>query len=422
MAGSADSGFGKSVTRIPVTLLTGFLGAGKTTLLNGLLGQPELRGAAVLINELGDVGIDHHLVEMVDESLMLLDSGCLCCAMHGDLVKTLRSLCDKSSRREIPPVTRILIETTGLADPVPIVYTIIEHAFVSARYVLDGVITVVDATHGEDQIGQHQEALRQVSMADRLLITKCDLADRQRRASLSRRLSILNPAARQIETFGGRIPGNEVIGIGFYAPSEKSPDVATWLGELAAEASTVSSRAPRSPWIQRTTGERPAPDRSRHDGRVASFVVGFDQPVDWQGFTAAMGRILGDYGPQLLRVKGLIAVAGSERTPMVVHGVQGVAYPPLRLTDWPSASPFADRRGRLVFIGYDLTADDQAAIRGTLADIPNANAAARIIAANPLLPTRCWLSQRQAPAARSLIELDGWVVQAKRFSRTRTVP
>lgn len=418
----SGSSTGNPVTRIPVTLLTGFLGAGKTTLLNGLFTQSEMKGAAVLINEFGEVGIDHHLVETVDETVVLLDSGCLCCAMHGDLISTLKELSRKSSRREIPPVTRVLIETTGLADPVPIVYTLIEDAFVAARYCLDGVITAIDATHGERRIGLQQEALRQATMADRLLITKCDLADAQTRASLSRQLSRLNPSASQVEVYGGRVSADQILNVGLYMLSDKAPDVAAWLGELTAAKTAAASARSHSPWIRHEPHDDGAAAPTHHDGRVRSFVVTFDQPVDWQGFVATMGLILRDHGPHLLRVKGLMSVAGSEQTPFVVHGVEGVAYPPMRLPEWPSASPFADRRGRLVVIGYDVTAADEAAIREALANLPRDAAAARIVAANPLLPTRCWLTHPQAPAPRSLIEVDGWVVQARRFSSKRSAP
>ena len=185
--------------RIPVTLLTGFLGAGKTTLLNHLLRQPQMDGSAVLINEFGAVGVDHHLVEKVDESLVVLDSGCICCSVQGDLVRALKGLFMRALRRELKGLRRVLIETTGLADPAPVIHTLMAEPFLSERYRLDGVVTAVDVTHALDQLGAHNEAVRQVAMADRLLLTKCDLASAGQRAAVAAGIARLNPGARQVE-------------------------------------------------------------------------------------------------------------------------------------------------------------------------------------------------------------------------------
>ena len=171
--------------RIPVTLLTGFLGAGKTTLLNHLLRQPQMDGCAVLINEFGAVGVDHHLVEKVDESLVVLDSGCICCSVQGDLVRALKGLFMRALRRELKGLRRVLIETTGLADPAPVIHTLMAEPFLSERYRLDGVVTAADVTHALDQLADHNEAVRQVAMADRLLLTKCDLASAEQRAAVA---------------------------------------------------------------------------------------------------------------------------------------------------------------------------------------------------------------------------------------------
>jgi G3E family GTPase len=409
--------------RIPVTLLTGFLGAGKTTLLNHLVHLPEMAGAAVLINEFGEVGIDHHLVDRVDETLMILDSGCLCCSVQGDLLKALRKLADRSSKREIPPVSRVLIETTGLADPVPVIYTLMQEWFVAARYRCDGVITAVDATHAGQQLAVHDEAVRQVAMADRLLITKCDLADTRTRAALDSKLDILNPGAPRIEVQHGRISPDALFGCGIYTAAGKLPDVAAWLGEEQVRSRQSRSAEPGAPLAWRRGGGRTAHKDShsagRHDGSVSSFVVEFASPAPWHGFAVAMGQILERYGRRLLRVKGLMNIVG-DPLPRVIHCVQDVAYPPLNLASWPAQSRFADQRGRLVFIVRELLADEVASIHSALARLSGEAATPARLVSCPAA-TLCWLSHNipasGAANAASSIQADGWNVQVKGLRR-----
>jgi len=414
--------------RIPVTLLTGFLGAGKTTLLNHLLRHPDMAGAAVLINEFGEVGIDHHLVDRVDETMMILDSGCICCSVQGDLVKALRNLAERSSRREIPPVSRVVIETTGLADPVPVVYTLTQERFVAARYRCDGVLTAVAATHAVGQLERHQEALRQVAMADRLLITKGDLATAADHSALDAKLTVLNPAAQRIAVEHGRIAPDALFGCGIYSAAGKLPDVAAWLGEehlRAQPPQAVQTSQPalvQSPALWRPKGaaaphaHAPNPHTShaaRHDRAVRSFVVRFAAPVPWYGFAVTMGRLLRAHGAHLLRVKGLMNVAG-DPAPRVIHCVQEVAYPPLSLDRWPEQSPFADRCGRLVFIVRDLAPEAEAAIQAALAADLVAVVGGQTDTAVPL-PTLCWLAHHPPAARPSPVEVDGWVVQPRRL-------
>ncbi|PKO89894.1 MAG: GTP-binding protein [Betaproteobacteria bacterium HGW-Betaproteobacteria-12] len=403
--------------RIPVTLLTGFLGAGKTTLLNHLVHRPEMAGAAVLINEFGEVGIDHHLVDRVDETLMILDSGCLCCSVQGDLLKALRNLADRSSKREIPPVSRVLIETTGLADPVPVIYTLMQEWFVAARYRCDGVITAVDATHAGQQLEVHQEAVRQVAMADRLLITKCDLADASTRAALDSKLDSLNPSAIRIEVRHGRIDPDALFGCGIYTATGKLPDVAAWLGEeqvRSRQSRAAEANAPVA-WRRGRKAHTNGHSAGRHDGSVSSFVVEFPSAVPWHGFAVAMGQILETYGPRLLRVKGLMNIVG-DPLPRVIHCVQDVAYPPLNLAQWPAQSPFEDHRGRLVFIVRDLPADEAASIQSALSRLSSETATPSRMASCPT-PTLCWLSHNipasGAGNAASAIQAEGWNVQIK---------
>ncbi|OIQ93501.1 putative GTP-binding protein YjiA [mine drainage metagenome] len=422
------------IDRIPVCLLTGFLGSGKTTLLNRLTSRPEMEGTAVLINEFGEVGIDHHLVETVDDSILLLDSGCLCCTMHGDFIKTLKSLHERASRREIPPIRRVIIETTGLADPVPVIYTLMEERYVSARYVCDSVLAVVDASRGREQLEPHREAVRQIVMADRLLITKNDLSDRSKRDSLDAWLDVLNPSAPRLHATHGDIAPDLLFSSGIYSPSEHMPNVAAWLGDeaekhLLNEHEAHQCAAPdhcQDPDHHHEHRHRARhDDHDRHHGHsktIRTFTVSFDQSVSWRGLSVVMGHILMEHGSRLLRVKGVLNVSGSP-DPMVVQCVQDVAYPPVRLKQWPKQGPLADRRGRLVFIAQNLSETATSDIMAQLSSLPNDDMAARILATNPLLPTRCWLNQRMPWMGNGSFQTEGWVVQppirAKESFRSR---
>lgn len=336
--------------RIPVVVLTGFLGAGKTTLLNHALGTPELAGTAVLINEFGDVAVDHHLVDKIDETLVVLDGGCICCSVQGDLVRALKGLFQRAAKREIS-LERVLIETTGLADPAPVVHTLMEEPFTAARFRCDGVISAVDTTHAHTQLDREREAQRQVAMADRLLLTKCDLSTPEQRAALADRLAQLNPGAAQIEVFGGQAPPRALAGCGLYNSAGKLPDVAAWLGLEAVHRQADLAR-PRYAPAGSTRG--PAP---QHDSDVSSFVLTFDEPLDWLGFSDGLGLLLHACGERMLRVKGLLNIAG-DPLPRVVQCVQHAVYPPSSLAAWPEDGPYADRRSRIVFIGRKLPRDD----------------------------------------------------------------
>jgi G3E family GTPase len=389
--------------RIPVTLLTGFLGAGKTTLLNHLLRQPQMEGSAVLINEFGAVGVDHHLVEKVDESLVVLDSGCICCSVQGDLVRALKGLFMRALRRELKGLHRVLIETTGLADPAPVIHTLMAEPFLCERYRLDGVVTAVDVTHAPTQLAAHNEAVRQVAMADRLLLTKCDLADAAQCSAVSALIARLNPGAAQVPVRAGGVAPDDVFGCGLYDPAGKLPDVAAWLGEETIRAARRAAAGPA--WTRtrprllgalgrgasdahRTAAGALAPaqdagadsavaepasaaaDRgdapARHDAAVTSFVLCFDEPLVWYAFSDGLALLLQVYGGRILRIKGLLNVAG-DPLPRVLQCVQHSVYPATSLPAWPDAPPCNDRRSRLVFIVRDLAQDEVVSILGSFA-------------------------------------------------------
>lgn len=336
------------VQRIPVSLLTGFLGAGKTTVLNHLLRQPELAGTVVLMNEFGAVPIDHLLVERIDENLVLLESGCLCCTVRGDLARTLRDLFMRRLRRELPALARVVIETTGLADPAPVLYTLMRDFFIAERFRLDGVITVVDAVFGAESLARQPEAVKQVAMADRLLITKCDLADSLVLESLEASLASLNPGAPRWRVEAGNVAPDAVLDCGLWNPDRKTADVARWLADEAVAAQAAAHRyVPKGRAVL----------AGRHDASVHAFVVRIDAPVAWGDFSSALDLLQSVKGEHLLRVKGIVHVRGEER-PRVVQCVHHLRYPDAALPAWPDEV----RSTRLVFIVRELSREvvDQA--------------------------------------------------------------
>ena len=324
-------------------MLTGFLGSGKTTLLNRLLQHPSLGDAAVLINEFGDVGIDHQLVETVDESPVLLSSGCLCCTIRDDLKQAIMEVHDKRARGIVPPYRRMIVETTGLADPAPILATLMNDVSLRYHYRLGTIVTTVDAVNGLDQLDRQEESLKQAAVADRIVLTKTDIAEAETVETLRQRLDRINPSAELLVGQHGAVDVERVLRADVYDPTAKGREVQRWI-----EAETAAPHA-----------HGHAHDVNRHDKNIHSFCLVHDEPVDWTAFGIWLTMLLHTHGENILRVKGLLNVEGVE-TPVVINGVQHIIHPPMHLDAWPDGS----RQSRVVFIVRGL---ERALIEDSLA-------------------------------------------------------
>jgi G3E family GTPase len=328
------------VGALPTTLITGFLGSGKTTLLNGLLSHQAMADTAVIINEFGEVGLDHLLIESAFEDAVLLKSGCICCTVRGDLVDTMTAMIRRRDRGEIPPFSRVAIETTGLADPAPILHTIMGEPSLTPLYRLDRVVTTVDAVNALSQLDAHYESAKQAALADRLILTKTDLVTDAVRDAVLARLKSLNPLAPVTRVVMGKVDPDTIF------RDDPTADTAR-AGRLAVASSLGHDH-------DHDHEDEDADHLAHHHG-ISTVSLTRDEPVAWPRLRAWLVSLATLKGPDLLRVKGIVNVAG-RAGPVVIHGVQHVFHPPVELKSWPDQ----DRRTRIVFITRNIKAADLA--------------------------------------------------------------
>ncbi len=346
--------------RIPVTILTGFLGAGKSTLLNRILKHPQMKDAAVIINEFGDVGIDHLLVESSGDSIIELSDGCLCCTVRGELVDTLANLMDAVQTGRVKPVKRVVIETTGLADPAPLMHAIMGNPVIATNFELDGVVTVVDAVNGLQTLDNHEEARKQAAVADRLIVSKKSMAGAGTDA-LEKRLRALNPRAAMMDADSSEASSAAVLVNGLYDPATKIADVGRWLqDEDAHEAHHHHDHGGHDHdhddhghhhHDHHGHAQQDAHDVNRHDASIRSFSIIEAKPIDPMALDMFIDLLRSAHGEKLLRMKAIVAVSDRPERPLVLHGVQSIFHPPVRLPAWPDPQ---DRRTRMVLITKDL--------------------------------------------------------------------
>ncbi|MCF6368803.1 CobW family GTP-binding protein [Rhizobium halophilum] len=329
-------------SRIPVSIITGFLGAGKSTLLNRILKDPAASDTAVIINEFGEVGIDNLLVESSGDTLVELANGCLCCTVRGELVDTLATMMDAMQTGRMKPIRRIVIETTGLADPAPVMQSVMGNPVIAQSFELDGLITVVDAVNGAATLERHSEAVKQVAVADRLIISKAAMASEEQLRDVQVHLTRLNPRAQRLDADASETAAASLLDNGLYDPSSKIADVDRWLQDEA--------RAPDHDHHHHGHHHHHH-DVTRHGASIRSFSIVHDQPIDPMAIEMFVDLLRSAHGEKLLRMKAVVALSDNPDRPLVLHGVQSIFHPPQRLPAWPQGS---DRRTRMVLITQDL--------------------------------------------------------------------
>ena len=334
--------------QLPLTVLTGFLGSGKTTVLNHLTRQSALSRTLVLINEFGEIGIDSDLVmHCGDDIAMQMSNGCLCCTIKDELVKTLCAAPARFSKHGKPLFDRVLIETTGLADPAPIINTIMTDPRIAQHYYLGGIIATIDAVNGNETLDRQIESVKQVAVADKLLITKSDLADDATLRYLQNRLRLINPAAPQIFAMNGIIDPALLFDNRLYDPQTKISDVQGWLNSESYDDNRNDA-----------SHDHQHENVNRHDDHINAFCITFDAPIQQDRFQLWLKTLLLFRGPDFLRVKGIVNIAG-QHAPVVFHAVQHILHPPVFLDAWPND----DHRSRIVFITRDV---EEAELRKSL--------------------------------------------------------
>ncbi|WP_188911421.1 CobW family GTP-binding protein [Aureimonas endophytica] len=333
---------------IRVSVLTGFLGAGKTTLLNRLLADPAAAGTAVIVNEFGEIGIDHLLVETAKDGLIELSGGCLCCTVRGDLADTLADLVDRIQTGRLAPLRRVVIETTGLAEPAPILAMLMGHPALVQAYALDGVVTVVDALNGAANLKAHVEARRQAAIADRLVLTKTDIASAEATDGLRRALRVLNPRSRMVDAGQGEAGAEVLLDCGLYDPETRRADVRRWLQAEEAEDHAACG-----------DGHHHHHDHHTHHGHahrhgpdgIASVAIEHRAPLPEAAIFEFLDILAATQGERLLRLKAIVRTREHPNQPLVLHGVRGYLHPPARLAAWPAD---LEPSTRLVVIGDGL--------------------------------------------------------------------